>query len=156
MQGNRIVVSAEPRGVWLDVIVADALKPGVMVQIKNTAPVSGVFSVETFAPGTDGKRRTPMILTEDFGQGGTYNTTYTAGSRGKVYIPLPGELVNVRLADVSGTGDDHAIGERLIADTGTGKFLATTGSPESEPFQLLETVTDPTTDTLALAMATGQ
>lgn len=156
MTGNKIVVSAEPRGVWMDVIVADALKPGVMVQLKATALVSGVPSVETFAPGTDGKARTVMILCEDELQGAIYSTTYTAGSRGRIYIPLPGELLNILLANISGTGDDHAIGERVIADTGTGKFIVTTGTPESEPFQLLEAVTDPVADTWALAMATGQ
>lgn len=156
MTGNKIVVSGEPRGVWYDVIVADALKPGVMVQIKATALVNGVLTVETYAPGTDGKGRVPMILCEDELQGGIYSTTYTAGSHGRVYIPLPGELVNILLANISGTGDDHAIGERVIADTGTGKFIVTTGSPESEPFQLLEAVTDPVADTWALAMATGQ
>jgi len=42
-----------------------------------------------------------------------------------------------------------------MVDDGTGKLIATTGTPESEPFVLLETVTDPTADTLAWTMYSG-
>ena len=59
------------------------------------------------------------------------------------------------LQDVAGTGDDHALGEMLIIDKGTGKLIASTGTPEAECFMLVETITDPTADTLAHVIYTG-
>ena len=59
------------------------------------------------------------------------------------------------LQDVAGTGDSHAIGDRFIVDNGTGKLIATTGTPESEPFILMETVAAPTADALAHVIFTG-
>ena len=81
--------------------------------------------------------------------GQTMDTAYAAGDRAFGYIPLPGDELNLLLGDVSGTADDHTKGEILIIDDGTGEFIATTGSPEEEVAQLLETITDPTADTLA-------
>ena len=39
----------------------------------------------------------------------------------------------------SGTGDTFNIGDLMMVDDGTGKLLASSGSPESEPFIMLET-----------------
>lgn len=59
------------------------------------------------------------------------------------------------LLNIAGTADDHALGELLMVDNGTGKLIATTGTPECEPFVLLEAVTDPVADTLAWTMFSG-
>ena len=153
MSRESIIVSPNPRGVFLPVIVTGTPKPGTMMEITPaTEPVNGIYTARVYQPGTDGKRRPLMILIEDQESGKRVTDAYVTGTLGKIYIPAPGEWLQVLLADVSGTGDAHAIGERLIADTGTGKFIATTGSPEVEPFIVMETVAAPTADTLALVM----
>ena len=57
--------------------------------------------------------------------------------------------------DVDGTGDIVTQGDLLMVDDGTGKLLATTGSPESEAFIAMETIAAPTADILIHCMHTG-
>lgn len=160
-KGNRIIVTADPKGVILDGIVSGTPKPGTMMELKAaTEPVGGRYTYQAYQPGTDGNRRPVIILLEqDLLGSPTATGTYADGDRAKFYCPLPGEEMNVLLKNIGGTatgsGDSFAIGDLLIADTGTGKFIATTGSPESEPFQVLETVAEITADTLCHVMATG-
>lgn len=157
MRGSRIIVSADPQGKYLEGVVSGTPKPGIMMEIKiSVAMVGGRFTWQAFQPGTNGQRRLVAILLEDDLQGKLASDAYVDGTRCKMYVPLPGEEMNILLKDIAGTGDDHAAGETVIADTGTGKFIATTGSPQSEPFRLLETITDPVADTLAWASYTGQ
>jgi len=155
-KGNKIVVAAEPLGRFLDVIVDGALYPGTMVEFTPaTEPVNGRPHVRVYQPGTDGDRMPVMILCEDELQGTAATVAYTDGYYGRVYFPTMGEEINVLLKNISGTADSFAIGDLLICDTGTGKFIATTGSPESEPFMVVETVAALTADTLACAIYTG-
>jgi len=156
-KGNPILVTSGPKGVFMRGTVSGALKPGTLVQIKTSAGIdaNGRFTFEAYAPGTDGDQRIIMVLEEDRYQGKLATEAYVDGDECQVYVPVMGEELNMLLADVAGTADDHAFGELLIADTGTGKLIATTGSPESEPFQLLEAVTDPTADQLVHCLYTG-
>ncbi len=156
MFGNDIIVSANPEGKFLEGIVSGTPKPGTVMEISGFTMVGGKFTWRVYQPGTDGKRRLIAVLLENNLEGKTASDAYVTGTRCFLYCPLPGEELNMLLADVAGTGDDHTAGETLIVDTGTGKLIATTGSPESEPFRLLETITDPTSDTLAHCMYTGQ
>lgn len=154
--GNEIIVSANPRGVFLEGIVDGTPKPGTIMQIKAaTAAVNGRFTWEVFDAGADGDQRLIAVLLPDSLQGKTASDAYVDGDRCFLYVPAPGEELNVLVADISGTGDDWAIGDLLIVDDGTGKLIATTGSPESEPFIGLEAVTDPTADHLLHVMYTG-
>lgn len=156
MKGSTILALTNARGVFKEGIIYGTPKPGTMMQIKATALVNGVATFEVYAPGTDGEQRPVLILLENKIEGKIYSDAYVSGTRGFLYIPAPGEELNVLVADVSGTADDHAVGGMLIADTGTGKFINTTGSPESEPFQLLEAATDPVAEAWMHVMATGQ
>jgi hypothetical protein len=152
--GNEIVVSSPRRGHQESVIVSGTPKPGtVMERLATTALVGGKSTVRVYQPGTDGERRAMGVMLPRMDMAPT--TAYTTGDEGIVYWPAPGELLNMLLADIAGTADDHTAGEMLIVDTGTGKLIASTGTPESEPFRLLETVTDPAADTLALCEYTG-
>lgn len=154
--GNNIVLAVPRMGVTLQGYISGTPKPGTMMQVKaGTAKVNGRFTYEVYAPGTDGDRRPVIILDADWKQGRIATTAYADGDFAELYCPAMGEEMNILKGDVAGTGDDFAIGDLLIADTGTGKFILTTGSPESEPFQCLETVTDPTADQLVHAMYTG-
>lgn len=158
MRGTEILATGvQPRGVIKDVIIYGTPKPGTVMQLRTAAGLTAenMETFEVYAPGTDGERRPIAVLLEDQLSGKTYADAYVSGTRGRVYFPVMGEYLNMRILDISGTGDDHSFGELLMVDTGTGKLIATTGTPESEPFQLLETITDPVADTLALCRYTG-
>lgn len=156
-RGNGIIVSAEPGGRFDEGTISGALKPGTCLQIKASSGIddNGRFTYEVYAPGTDGEQRQVIVLLPDDLSGKLATTAYADGDHCFVYEPANGDELNMLLKDISGTGDDHTIGETLMIDTGTGKLIATTGSPESEPFRLLETITDPTADQLVHCVFTG-
>ena len=159
-RGNEIIVSARPGGRFLEgpLTTGSTPKPGTILQIDASAGIddNGHFSFEPFNADADGGRpKGPLFVLLPNNRGGDATTAYADSDHCFVYCPLPGEELNCLLQDVTGTADDHAIGEILIVDDGTGKLIATTGTPETEPFMLLETVTDPTADTLAHVIYTG-
>lgn len=156
-KGNAIILSNQPRGVFLEGPITGTPKPGTCMQIDISEGLddTGRPTWEAYNADADGNQRLVAILLPDDFQGKIETDAYVAGDRGKVYIPVAGEEFNMLLADVAGTGDDHVFGELLMIDDGTGKLIATTGSPESECFQLLEAVTDPTADQLVHVIYTG-
>lgn len=158
MKGNEIIVSANPRGVFHEGEVDGTPKPGTCMQIKAaTEPVNGRFTWEAYNADADGNQRLVAVLNLDYWQGKLATDAYADGDRCQVYCPVAGEELNVLLDDVAGTSatSDYAIGDLLIIDDGTGLVIDTTGTPESEPFILLETLTDLTADQLVWVMYTG-
>jgi len=160
--GTEIIVSSPPRGLFREGLIktGETPKPGTVLQIDASAGLaSGTnnWTYEIYNADADGGRpKGPLfILLPDRLQGKLETDAYAAGDHCFVYTPAAGEEFNMLLKDVAGTGDDHALGEMLIIDDTTGKLIATTGSPESEPFMLIEAVTDPVADTLAHVIFTG-
>jgi hypothetical protein len=155
MRGTMIVVSNNPRGRFIEGIIDGTPKPGVCMQIKAaTEPVNGRFTWEVFNQSGDGVRGLVAVLLEDDNQGKGYDDAYVSGTRGRMYCPVAGEELNMRILDIAGTGDDFAIGDRLMINDGDGK-LVDNSSGESVPFVGLETVTDPTADHLMHCLYTG-
>lgn len=159
-RGNCIVVIADPKGNFLEGYIAagQTPKPGTVMQIDPSVSLRGgrhTWTVFTRDADGDHPKGPLAILREDKKLGRTATEAYAAGDRCELYCPLPGDELNMILGDVGGTGDDHALGELLIVDSTTGKLVATTGTPECEPFLLLEAVTDPVADTLAWVMFSG-
>lgn len=161
-RGNSIVVTDNPRGVFAEgyVKTGETFYPGMgVLRDASVALKAGRHTYKMYDESADGDLPTGAIwiVTDGLhalvGKGVT--DSYAAGERVSLYAPAPGEEINLLLKDISGTGDDHALGEKLILDTGTGEFIATTGSPETEVAQLLEAVTDPTADTLAWCQWAG-
>ena len=153
---NKIVLATEPQGVFLEGTIVGTPLPGTVMEIvPATEPVNGRFSWRVATPGADGNRMPIVVLLADSLQGKVVTDAYVTGTRGFLYAPAMGETLNMILQDVAGTADDHAIGDLLIVDNGTGELIATTGTPESEPFKVLETVTDPTTDSRVECQYTG-
>ena len=143
-KGSGIICSAEPGGVRLEGTISGALKPGTIVQKKaGTAPVGGRFTYEAYNPAADGNQRPIYVLLPDELQGKLATDAYTDGDRCFVYVPIAGEELNI-LAYAAGTASDDAvaIGDLFIVDKGTGHLVATTGTPESEPFEANEAITD--------------
>lgn len=159
-RGNCIVVTPYADGHRMEGIIGAGLspKPGTIMQLQiATALKGGRHTWELYNADADGGRpKGPFIvLTEDSYQGRTVNDAYAAGDRAFGYVPRPGDELNLLVANIAGTADDHTKGEMLIVDDGTGLLIATTGSPETEVAQLMETITDPVADTLAWVTWTG-
>lgn len=167
-RGNEIVVTADPKGHFEEVIVSGTPKPGTVMEFKHGTALSG-DGKWTFEPaGTtaasgvqgmsgDGVRLPIAVLTNLIGaeRGLTNDDARTSGTREMLYFPVPGEELNMIIENQSGTADDFAIGDKLIVDDGTGKLLISAGSVESEPFICLETLTDLTADNLTWVKYTG-
>lgn len=159
---DRIVLTAQPRGIFKEVTVVGTPKPGQIMTLVpgqtamddsgrwqyepagTTAATSGLAD----AMAADGDRIPIAVLIEDALQGVSVDTAYATLKRGRVYYPVPGDELNVMFQNQAGTADDLGVGTRLIVDDGTGKVFKTTGSPQSEPFVCLKQVTDPTADQL--------
>jgi hypothetical protein len=161
-RGNSIIVTPgfdnEPTQEGI-IAVGEAPYPGMIVQKQSaTALVGGRHTLEIYNADADGgnPKGPYYLLTEDKYQGRLMTTAYAAGERCFATTPRAGFEYNLLLLDIAGTGDDHTKGEILIIDDTTGKFIATTGSPEDEVAQLLETVTDPTTATWAWCVWQGK
>jgi hypothetical protein len=151
-RGNRIVCNPDARGQYKWGYLATAEYPGTVFQVDASVALKhGQNTLKVYQPGTDGENPVGAywVLIEDLYQGRTSTTQYAAGDFAKFYCPLPGDELNLLVLNLSGTADDHPLNEKMMLDTGTGKLIVTTGSPEDEVAQLLEAITDPTADTLA-------
>lgn len=161
MRGTRITVTSKPRGVHENIIVSGTPKPGTLMELKpSTADVAGVF---TYQPaGTegdsggnymaeDGDKKSIAILLEKDDMGGIYSRSYVSGERGRIYWPAMGEQFNVRVGDVSGTGDDYIVGTELMIDenTNVGMLMPADSNAEAHPFTCLEASTDVMAEWLA-------
>jgi hypothetical protein len=151
-RGQRIVVNPDAKGTYAQGYITTAEKPGTVCQLDASVALKhGDHTYKVYQPGTDGEN--PLggywILIEDLYQGKTKDDAYAAGDFAKFYSPRMGDQLNLLVANLAGTADDHALNEKMMVDTGTGKLIITTGTPEDEVAQLLEVITDPTADTLA-------
>ena len=153
---KKIVLTGEPKGRVLEGTISGTPKPGTMMQIKAaTEPVGGRLTWEVFNGTADGERTLVAILCENWFLGKDVTTAYADGERGPLYCPIMGDELLVLLQNQAGTADAFAIGDKLIVDDTTGLFIDTTGSPESEPFIIMETIAAITADTLAHVIYTG-
>lgn len=160
MRGNNILVTSEPKGRFISVVLGAGVTPyaGQVLQIDPTQALQGGLPTAILATqGTNGNRtKGPLlVLLDDWNQGRPYTFQYSAGTIAKCYIPLAGDELNMLLKDVSGTGDAHTAGEMEMIETGSGKLIATTGSPQSTPFMLMETIAAPVADTWAWCIYGG-
>lgn len=162
MRDNKIVINVPARGKREEYIVktGETHYVGMIVCIDPTeSMVMGRFVWKIYNRAADGDNPAgPLaVVTEDYLRqqvvsGASPLPSYTAGQRGFLYIPLPGDEINLCFANLSGTGDDHPAGEAAMVDDGTGKLIVETGSPKQVVAVTLEAVTDPTTDTLIWCM----
>lgn len=150
--GNAIVVTS-PFGRKLEGIVSGTPKPGTWMQIKpSVAPINGRFTWEpagTSGNVGDGAPRLLAILNIDLYQGKTADDAYVSGTRCFMWVPMPGDELNVRKADLSGTGtatEDLNVGEKMLIVDGTGLsspvVVGVAASPIVYPMTVLEAVTD--------------
>jgi len=151
MSRAKIIVSSPARGIYFEGTLASGQtpKPGTCISEKS----DGTW--EAWNGAADGEQDLVAVLLEDSLQGNGVGTAYADGAHFFAYIPATGELLQMLLQNQSGTGDAFAITAKLIIDDGTGKLIATTGSPEMEPFKVKETTAALSADTLVLCQYTG-
>ncbi len=159
-RGNEIIVTSDPKGQFDSFYLTTAMKPGTIVQRDpSVALKSGRFTAKLYDADADGGRpKGALWVVTQLHHAMTWMTAtdeIPVGELAKCYCPRAGEEINLLLANLSGTADDHTAGEILIVDDTTGLLIATTGSPETEVAMLLETVTDPTADQLVWCEWTG-
>lgn len=159
-RGNLIIVTADPKGQFEEGFVAtgETFYPGMIVQRDaSVALKGGRHTYKIYNRDADGDHPAGAfwVVLGDIMQGHISSDSIAAGERCFLYAPRSGEELNLLVANIAGTADDHALGEILMVDDGTGKLVATTGSPETEVAQLLEAITDPTADTLAWCQWSG-
>ena len=143
---NEIVQKGNGHFIEGTVAAGNTLEPGMAVQLDT----SGNFVVGM--SGADGERDTLYLVVGDSLLGQPVSATYPAGSRVKVYIPQAGDEC---LILVTAGADATAIGAKMINDVSTGMWIVTTGTVESEPFEMLEAGGTLAVDTLLLARCTG-
>jgi hypothetical protein len=150
-RGNRIVVNPDADGAYEWGFITTAEKPGTVLQINpSVALKSGKHTWIVYTRDADGDHpKGPFaILVEDLFQARDATTAVTAGDFAKMYIPLPGDELNLLYKNVAGTADDVAAGDILTVDSGTGKVQVSSATPETEVAVALEAIVDPTADQL--------
>lgn len=154
---NVIVLSSPAEGRFIEGTLDEAATPGMIMEVKPgvAADGSGRLTYRKATPGGDGLRTPILVLREDLFTGRTKETAYAAGDRCYLYAPKLGDELQVLLKNESGTGENIAVGDKLIVDDGTGLVIETTGSPESEPFQAMEAISAITANTHIHVMYTG-
>jgi len=153
---NTILLTSAPMGRFLEGILNTACYPGTNMEVDAAVePIGGKHTWQASSL-TTGQRQLLAILLENEMVGKTCSDQIADEQKIRMYCPIPGdELLVLVSASGTGTGDAQAIGDILIRASG-GTFIATTGTPEQEPFQVMETMTDVTsTGTLTHVMATG-
>lgn len=155
---NSIVLTADPKGKFMEGFISGTPKPGTVVQFKSgVAAQGGRRTFEVYNRDADGDRpKGPLwVLLNNYFTGKGPTDAYVDGERCWLYCPLPGDELKLLLKNIAGTGDSFAFGDILMVDDGTGLLIDTTGTPETEPFMLMEDVAAITADTLAHVIFSG-
>lgn len=149
MKNSTIILTSPPRGTFLEGTIDDTSLPGTLMQVKlATAFTSGRAHFVAAATGTDGKCALAGVLLEDDLQGKTYADAYVSGTRCRIYVPIAGEELNLRVGEVAGTGNTFAIGDRFELNGTGGYLIPETGSPQETIAVALEAKTQIAADTL--------
>lgn len=158
MQGSRILMTSEPKGIFLEGIVSGTPYPGTVMEIKpGVNPVGGGatslgngFTWQAYgtAGAATGDPRIWAVLTEDLLEGfsalattaGVPSSQYVSGSRCFLYVPICGEFLNMCVAAEVGTGsaNRYTIGERLTPYATTGQLVVESTSGTRAPFMSME------------------
>lgn len=149
-----------PQGRFMEGIIDDTSKPGTWMEVvPSSAEVSGRLHYRHYQPGADKDPRELIILLEDPMQGGVFSAAYVAGTRCFLYSPFAGDEMNVLCAGATGTGslDAFHVGDRLVGQSSSGKFIKDAVATDSCPVVCNETLTQspPDTDTWVFVRVTG-
>lgn len=149
-KGSLILINGvRPNGRFRSGILSGVCYPGMQLQMKaGVEPINGCYTYE--ACSTAGANQVPLILLEDENQGVNFTTAYADGAFGRMYVPIPGDELNLLYANISGTSDAFTIAQKVCVNN-AGKFVTTTGTPQKN-HQCEETVAAITADTLVATL----
>lgn len=164
-KGNSTIVSAEPKGKFIEGIVSGTPKPGTIMQPTSAALVGGRQTWQAWQKATGAYGQITVLLGDTFqgklevgaavsGAGNAAGDAYVTGTRCFLYQPAPGEELNLIVEDVAGTADDIAVGDLFCVKTTSGKLIANS-SNVFPCFTAMETVTDPAADTVVCMQFNG-
>jgi hypothetical protein len=128
-----ILITANPKGNFLEGPIGDTSKPGTIMQIKPGVALQG--NEPTWiasASGTDGAKVIPALLLEDRLQGKLITDAYVSGTRAFIYCLLPGDIFLARFGETPGTGTAIEIGDRLFVDADDGVLIPEVGTSTAE------------------------
>ncbi len=120
--GNKIIVSGNPLGIFKEGIISGTPKPGTCMEIKQTATLTAgrpTYQAWTKATGAYGQ----VVVLCEGGQGQDADTAYVTGTRGFLYCPIPGDVLNLRVANQGGTAEDANIGDLFAITQTTGLLI---------------------------------
>lgn len=138
MKGNEILLNCSNKGIRMEGIVSGTPSPGTVMEIvPAVAPVNGRHTWRATALATGAKQLPLVVLLEDNLQGKTATDAYVSGKICQLYVPLPGDELNMLVADVGGTAQAIAIGDLYGVKTVTGDLLPNS-SYTSTPFKAME------------------
>ena len=145
---NTILLTSAPVGRFLEGHLDndDGLLPGFAVEVvPDSDEVGGRVSWRAYQ-GTTGERTLIAILLENELVGMNCQQAISDGQKVRMYCPIPGDELLVRVSSGTtftgtGTGISLEIGDKLILNNG-GFFVASTGTPEREPFIVMEEIED--------------
>jgi hypothetical protein len=128
-------------------VIDDTSLPGTCMEVTpGSVPVNGRQHYRAVQSGVTGNPRQVIVLLEDSMQGFTFTQPYVAGRICFLYMPNPGDELNVLFAAQQGTGsaDVVTVGERLVIEVGAGVNgqVAVQNTPaNTAEFQSLERIT---------------
>lgn len=130
---NTVLLTANPKGNFLEGPIGDTSKPGTIMQIQgSTALIGNEATWVAAAPGADGAKVLPALLLEDRLQGKTITDAYVSGRKCFLYFLLPGDIFLALVGEVAGTGNSYEPGDRLIIDAEDGILVPEVGSTTIE------------------------
>lgn len=142
---NEIVITAQPMGKRFEGTLTTGATPlpGTCVKLVT----AGTWTIGCAA--ADGGAGPVTILVEDRLQGGTTTQAYLDSARCFLYTPMPGDVLQMLVKNLSGTGDTVALGALYGIEAASGKLIA--NSSFAMPcFQCVEAHAALTVDTLCL------
>lgn len=167
-RGTNIVITAEPRGQFLEGTITDTSVPGTVMEVVPADAGIGGRKKYRAASHAAGAKAPIYVLLPDYMQGklgvggleagavsggvtqganyAAVGDAYVANTRCFLYAPLMSEELNLVLGDVAGTADSVAIGD-LFGVNNNGKLIANS-SYTSAPFQAMEAMSNVSADTM--------
>jgi hypothetical protein len=154
MRGNEIIVSAFPQGKFIEGVIADASLPGTIMEIVPktalTWTLPGGRQAYRASSATTGARREILVLRENHLEGKGPTDAYVPGTRGFLYVPAPGEDINILTAAEPGTGSVDTFKPGDLLGVNSSGLAVPNSAYISTPFTVQEYLTQVPADTPTL------
>lgn len=160
MRGNEILLSADPKGRFIEGIITDTSKPGTILEIVPGSTLLNGRHKWRASSLAQGRPRAIAVLLEDHLQGKGPTDAYVANTQCFIYFPISGDEMNM-LVDIVGTGTGATVGSsvgELLEANPDGHLTLEVSVTAPCPFVACENVADIATGpqaTLVWCLHTG-